>query len=148
MKRDLRSFVTFRNIEDGYFLNVHEDYDTSFFPASPGAYVIASPNTKFIYPNGNSKVYYIGKSNNLKTRIADHCLWFNRLYISHKYQRLEEWYYSRYQYGAKFGANIYWFTTRGLQDPVDLELKLMSDFYDRYFAIPVGNGAFSFGRKK
>ncbi len=54
------------------------------------------------------------------------------------------WYYSRYHYMRKFGAEVFWFTCRGTQKPRTLESWLLEYFYDRYQSLPIGNGAFSY----
>ncbi len=79
MKQVLRSFLSNYQLgeysyrdPDGYIKSfVNEELYLSV-PQKPGAYVITSNTQKFIYPNGKSKVIYIGMSNNLLNRLCEH----------------------------------------------------------------------------
>lgn len=63
MKRDLLFIKDFRPIHgyDGEIRNLAED-DLSEISVKEGVYIIASPQTKFVYPKGVSKIIYIGKA--------------------------------------------------------------------------------------
>lgn len=124
------------------------DADLSSIPNQPGAYVFFSDGEKFTYPNGKSRVIYIGKTTNLKRRIRKHKKIMCELDVIKVSERSEYWWYSRYQYFVKFGCNLCYFTTRGTQDPKDLENILIDNFYNRFFALPVGNGAISYRVEK
>lgn len=52
--------------------------------------------------------------------------------------------YSRYNYAAAFGTDIYYMRITGRENEKNLESKAFEGFYDKYGALPVGNGAFSF----
>ncbi len=109
-----------------------------------GAYIFYSRKQSFIYPNGKSKVIYIGKSEKLRDRILSHFRQYKTLRDLKKYERTEYWRYTRYFYMLKFDARVAWFTTRGNQTAKQLETDLIDHFYERYNALPVGNGAFSY----
>ena len=49
-----------------------EDDDLTDLPSKPGVYIIVSFKTKFIYPIGQSKVIYIGKTDNIQRRLKEH----------------------------------------------------------------------------
>ncbi len=52
---------------DFWKINDHE------IPALPGAYIlVARGDSHFAYPRGNSPIYYIGQSKNLRSRLRDH----------------------------------------------------------------------------
>ena len=55
-----------------------------------------------------------------------------------------EWTYSRYNYFEAFKADCYFMRVIGSETNKSLESKVIQDFYDKFGAIPVGNGAFSF----
>ena len=115
-------------------------------PEIPGVYIIVATNgTKFQYPNGKSSVMYIGMSKNLRERLREH---FNntknvtselKLRKSMSYQCC-----SRYHYFRVFGTRVYVFTRRGPQNPKCQESFYLGKFYEKYLALPVGNGARSF----
>ena len=111
-------------------------------PAAPGVYIMVAKECKFIYPKKKSPVFYIGTSNNLNRRLKDHL----RLYklAQTDYKKNKMWNYSRYNYAVAFGADIYYMRITGRENEKSLESKAMEGFYDRYGAIPVGNGAFAF----
>jgi len=46
--------------------------DLSNIPDCAGVYIITSFKTRFIYPEGTSRIIYIGKSDNLKRRLKEH----------------------------------------------------------------------------
>lgn len=111
-------------------------------PEEAGIYIMLSDDVEFIYPKGTSKVFYIGTSNNLKKRLLSH----NRRYKDavKSFNSCDDWIYSRYNYAYKFGANIYYMRITGRESEKGLESKAIESFYDKYGALPVGNGAFSF----
>ncbi len=120
-----------------------EELDSSLTTV-PGVYVIFSREQKFVYPNGKSRVIYIGMSKHLRNRISDHFNAYRKIKAMTKYEKIDSWRYSRYFYMTKFDAGVAWFTTRGKQTAKSLERDIISDFYDRYHALPVGNGAYSY----
>jgi excinuclease UvrABC nuclease subunit len=143
MNRDLKTFLKNGFKEPKCIKNIYKSSEYESVPKKPGAYIFLSLNQKFIYPNGQSKVIYIGMSKNLKTRLNGHRRHFNLLKNMDTEERYQEWYYSRYQYMESFGGEIYYFTRQGPQDPKNLENKLLDYFYYKYLSLPVGNGAFS-----
>ena len=145
-KTTLGPFLKDFRTPEGYISDIHKRELIDEIPAKKGAYIIISDQQKFIYPNGRSRVIYIGTSGNLRQRLTKHhriCTMIGELTRT---ERKQDWYYSRYQYTASFGGKVYWFTTRGSQLEKNLEEKLLALFYERYHALPVGNGAFSFGK--
>ena len=85
MKRDLLFIKDFRPIHgcDGETANLVDD-DLSGIPAKDGVYIIASPQTKFVYPKGMSKVIYIGKANSIRRRLKEHQVIFEMLSTIYK----------------------------------------------------------------
>lgn len=112
----------------------------------PGVYIIASSDgTRFIYPKGMNAVIYIGKSENLVRRLRTH-LYHLKEVMYHDEKLLQERIQvnQRYQYMNTFGAKVFIYYCRGSQDPKWLESYIMHRFYEKYRALPVGNGARSF----
>ena len=112
----------------------------SDIPNCAGVYIIMSAKTRFIYPEGTSRIIYIGKTDNLQRRLKEHKRHLNSL----SWDCQEYWCCERYHYMDKYGARIYFYKCRGTQDAKELEAKVMLDFYKRYLATPVGNSARSF----
>ena len=148
MKGDLKSFlgiITDNWREPDGNINDLLDFDSyHLIPNKPGAYIIIATDkkTKFIYPRGESRVIYIGKAKDLNKRLSSHYKTAKKFDKMSLEKRLEYWYYQRYQYIKEFGGALYWYTTRGPQSPEKLEHDLLASFYNRYYALPVGNGAF------
>lgn len=96
----------------------------------------------FRYPKKDSPVFYIGTSNHLKRRLKSHL----KLYKEAKddFNSNKNWQYSRYNYAVAFGADVYYMRITGREKEKSLESKAIEGFYDKYGALPVGNGAFSF----
>lgn len=110
-------------------------------PEKPGIYIMIAKESGFIYPYGKSAVFYIGTSKDLKKRLKTHLRLYNR--AKNDYEN-HNWHYSRYNYAIAFGADIYFMRITGRENEKDLESKAIEGFYDKYGALPVGNGAFSF----
>ncbi len=112
----------------------------------PGVYIIASSNgTRFIYPKGMNAVIYIGKSEHLVQRLRTHLC--NLKEVMYKDEELLEnriQVCQRYQYMNSFGAKVFIYYCRGTQDAKQLESYILHRFYEKYRALPVGNGARSF----
>ena len=84
-------------------------------------------------------------STNLARRLNGHKESIKLIKEKHKTdERWDDWYWDRYQYAASFGCEVIVFTTRGNQTPKDLESEIIEMFYNKYFAKPISNGAFSF----
>lgn len=125
-----------------FIKNYEEEKDR--IPANRGIYIFVAKKTKFTYPWGESPVIYIGTSNNLRRRISRHYA----KTLEAKETGNTRWNYSRYNYIVKFHADLYFMRVKGTENEKDLESKVIEDFYDRYGALPVGNGAFSFKKEK
>ncbi len=112
----------------------------------PGIYVIVGKSFKYPYPKGDSGVIYIGTSEHLHTRLAEHIRYF--LKACKDWKTNETWADSRYNYILAQGdTRVYILYTHGEKKSKDLESRAIESFYDKYRAIPVGNGARSFREK-
>ena len=111
-------------------------------PNEPGIYIMVAKKRKFVYPKSESPVFYIGTSKHLMSRLKTHL----RRYKEAKkdFKNHTSWNYSRYNYAVAFDADIYYMRITGRENEKALESKAMEGFYDKYGALPVGNGAFSF----
>lgn len=111
-------------------------------PNESGIYIMVAQKREFIYPKKDSPVFYIGTSKHLKTRLKTHF----RRYKEAKadFKKHESWNYGRYNYAAAFDADIYYMRITGRENEKTLESKAILGFYNKYGALPVGNGAFSF----
>src|SRR5574344_2207498 len=118
------------------FFSAEVDFKT--IPEESGIYIFVSTKQRFTYHNGTSKVIYIGTSKNLRYRLKTH----HRNFINKNSKT--EWTYSRYNYFEAFKADCYFMRVIGSETNKSLESKVIQDFYDKFGAIPVGNGAFSF----
>jgi len=115
-----------------------------------GVYVI-SGTTKYVYPNGKaSPVIYIGMSDNLFRRLKDeHFTKGLKRLIKDKDWGIEKNIIlsSKYQYMYYHGSHVDVFKLRGYQDSKNMESFFLNQFYQKYRALPVGNGARSYGTK-
>ena len=141
MDNNLRPFC---HREPEGIIDIFSLTDYSSIPKNPGAYIFVSYDQKFLYPNGSSKIIYIGKAENLRQRIQTHKRIITEVSNLKKSDKNSYWYFARYQYLAKFGGKLYYFTRKGSQEAKNLENLLLEEFYDRYLSLPVGNGARSF----
>lgn len=107
-----------------------------------GIYIIMSPSQKFIYPLGASPIIYIGTSNDLHRRLKEHIKYYG-IAVEH-WKDHTRWIYGRYNYIISYGGKVYYMLTQGRETNKALESKALEGFYDRFGALPVGNGAFSF----
>lgn len=146
MKNEIRPFLKEYENREKYIGCIRDRDAIEDVPEIEGVYIIASKEQKFIYPNGESAIIYIGKSVNLRARLLEHHRLSEAMFNSRKDELNGDWYYSRYQYIRKFGGKIFYITRRGTQDGKDLEMDIIEKLYDRYLSLPVGNGAFSFGK--
>lgn len=155
MKQYLKSFIPdFRPIKgpDASFdLRdfMEEDFVCPVYRDDIGVYIISSTDgTKYTYPNGKkSPILYIGMSDDLFRRLKEH-YYRLRLLLDNKDYGIEDniMLASRYQYMYYNGSHTDVFKCRGYQESKNLESILLNQFYQTYRAIPVGNGARSFGR--
>ncbi|UUV18019.1 GIY-YIG nuclease family protein [Fusobacteria bacterium ZRK30] len=106
-----------------------------------GVYIIISDKQRYIYPKKDSKVIYIGKAVNLFSRIERHRkrLEWN---ISKNDSELKYiWDNDRYLYMRNHGANVYYIKAKTNKPAMKLESEIMLEFYRKYQATPIGNGA-------
>ena len=114
-----------------------------------GVYIIvAEDKTKFVYPLGTSPVIYIGKADNLRRRLREHLQSLNYVVANEEGDlRNHIEHCPRYHYIQYHGAYIYLFhCLKKTQDAKELESFILWKFYEKYRALPVGNGARSFGK--
>ena len=90
---------------------------------------------------------YIGMSDDLLRRLKEH-YYRLRLLLDNKDYGIEDniMLASRYQYMYYNGSHVDVFKCRGYQESKNLESMILNQFYQKHRAIPVGNGARSFGR--
>jgi len=144
MNRELKKFLNAFREPDGIIPDLFRYERFNSVPCKSGAYIILSQSQKFVYPNGESTVFYIGMSTNLNSRIKKHIKISNKLNNLPKNEMQSFWYYSRYHYMIAFGCKLFWYTTRGKQTPKSIERYLIEEFYDKFYSLPTANGAFSF----
>lgn len=111
-------------------------------PNEPGIYIMVAKKGDFVYPKKKTPVFYIGTSKQLKNRLKRHLGRYKE--AKDDFKKHKSWNYSRYNYAVAFGADIYYMRITGRETSKALESKAMEGFYDKYGALPVGNGAFSF----
>ncbi|WP_300671501.1 hypothetical protein [Desulfoluna sp.] len=132
----LRFFVD-RPYPDGLeeLLEAEED-ELLWAPAASGAYVIgAGQGTMFTYPWGQSPIFWIGESRDLRKSFAE----YRRLTRLSMDDRAETTWWPQYQYGASYGATVAWYAVVGAQFPNRLQYDLMAAFYGLYGSMPLGN---------
>ena len=154
MKQYLKSFIPNFRLPDASF-DLRDFGDPDFkCPVRRheiGVYIISTTDgTKYTYPNSKkSPIIYIGMSEDLLRRLKDeHFTKGLKRLLDNPNWGLE---YniqlaSRYQYMFYNGSHVDVFKRRGPQDAKNLESMILNQFYQKYRAIPVGNGARSFGR--
>lgn len=125
--------------------------DLSDVPDCPGVYIIETGDGfKFPYPLGENKIIYIGKSDtSLNQRLKRHRTNLMEIEINPEYGLSvnEPWISSRYQYMHYHGSIVYYYKCKGKQDAKDLESMIMWEFYKKFRALPVGNGAKSYAKE-
>lgn len=110
-----------------------------------GVYILVAhrppsrPAHPFAYPLGRSSVYYIGKTTKDQPRLIAHQKWARHARERCRESQTVDDLHPRYNYAARFGADVYWVAVRGREDAKDLEAKLMNDFYWTFGALPVAN---------
>ncbi len=127
----------------------NKDFKCPIKRGDTGIYIIsATDKTKYIYPNGNrSPIIYIGKSDNLLRRLKDehYTKGLKRLIDNPDFGIEENWQIlPRYQYMYYNGSHVDVFKCKGKQDSKNLESLFLNQFYHKYRALPVGNGARSY----
>lgn len=144
MTRELYKFLHGFRQPDGFVDTLFDCGQLITVPAKPGAYIFLTQEKKFVYPKGESQVMYIGMSVCLKDRLTTHFKNCDQLMRMPKAKVLDYYHYHRYHYMHAFGCKVFWYTTRGTQKAKNLESLLMEYFYDKFYALLIGNGAFSF----
>ncbi len=106
-------------------------------PAMSGVYFIRAGNGKFLrYPEGESLIFYIGQSVNLRQRLRTHCKYHNE--ASSKESRVLEVYYARYEYSSRYKGEYAYVIGN---DPKGMESKELESFARKHFSFPLGNSA-------
>jgi hypothetical protein len=118
--------------------------DLDEVPEKPGVYIMLSDHVKYSYPwseyesHGDSQVYYIGQSHNLRERLTLHKSACEDVVRAKKEKPDKDLgYYRRYEYAAWHGCNIVWLVS---QNPNGKETEIMEEFRRYYGAKPVANG--------
>lgn len=111
-----------------------------WIPLTGGAYIlITGGGVKFRYPGGESPVFYIGQSANLRRRLREHNKFANEAAGAPPEERC--FYWQKYNYAAEFGERYAIVRTWQGLTPKGLEDLLMARFVRRYLAFPVANGS-------
>lgn len=158
MKRYIKAFLPLfrpvRGTDASFDLRdfASKDFYSPISRGDIGVYVISSTDgTRYTYPNGKkSPIIYIGMSDDLLRRLKDE-------HFTKGLKRLmdnPDWgiedncqLASRYQYMFYNGSQIDVFKCRGKQDSKNMESMFLNQFYQKYRALPVGNGARSYGKE-
>ena len=69
---ELSKFLEDFREPDGLIKDIYDRDEYLKIPKKSGAYIFLSSSQKFIYPNGKSRVIYIGKGDNLFNRLYGH----------------------------------------------------------------------------
>lgn len=149
MNKNISIFYSNREKEDYYFDNILTA-DFKDIPVNKGGvYILVAKHESFLYPNKQkSKVFYIGMSKNLKNRLKTHQKWTSHLTEKPDEDRIDLWYWERYQYGASFGTEVCVFLCHEFETPKSLEFNIIEHFYEKYLGKPIANGAFSFKQEQ
>ncbi len=103
------------------FINI-ETLDMNDIPEQSGVYIMLSDHTEYVYPwsdkHGNSQVYYIGRSTNLRTRLKTH----KRYYLQRIVDRDPDHYWPFYEYAVHHGCNVVWIIST---NPKEFEHELL-----------------------
>lgn len=102
----------------------------------PGVYIIRSADaTNFIYPNGESPIYYIGRAGDLENRLKQHIQFHGQALTEQNFH----YFYPRYAYAAKFGMKFTYITCENELDSKRLEGNVLKAFALRFHCVPVAN---------
>lgn len=137
----------FRDIEgaQGGF-DLVEDEIPDGLAGVPGFYIIESTDGfRFPYPKGSSNILYIGMAKDLRRRFREHRGMVTKLRDRDYGIKDRVVVSSKYQYMRRHGARVYYYDCRRYQVPKNMESWILFEFYRKYRAMPVGNGARSFG---
>lgn len=144
----LHNYRPQQGAEGGFFLD-DEDGLPFDMEGYAGVYIIETGDKfRFPYPSGQSGVIYIGKADELRSRLQDHRHMLMKLQADKDFGMAanEPWVSSRYQYMLKHQARVYYFKCRGKQEAKEEESRIMWAFYQKYRSLPVGNGAKSYSK--
>jgi len=126
-----------------FLLKPHESCDIAEFwdiknhtiPDESGVYIlIAKDDIKFMYPCGQSPIFYIGQSQNLMRRLNEHLKWS----LQAKEDRQRDLYWPRYEYSAAYGGRYCWFSNKNQKLR---EMQLFAAFAKEHRSFPIANGA-------
>ena len=158
MKRYIKSFLPdfrpLRGTDASFDLRdfLDKDFDCPISRDDIGVYLISSTDgTQYTYPNGKkSPIIYIGKSDDLLRRLKDeHFTKGLKRLLNNQDWGIEKNYQlaSKYQYMYYNGSHVDVFKCRGKQESKEIESMFLNQFYQKYRALPVGNGARSYGKE-
>jgi len=156
MKRYIKSFLPdfrpVRGTDASFDLQdfADKDFVCPIKRGEIGIYII-SGKMKYTYPNGKkSPIIYIGKSDDLLRRLKDeHYIKGLKRLIDNPDWGIEDniQLASKYQYMYYDGSHVDVFKCRGKQESKEMESRFLNQFYQKYRALPVGNGARSYGKE-
>jgi hypothetical protein len=111
-------------------------------PREPGVYVLSSLDTMYPYPwsekRGKSKVFYIGQSSDLRSRLMVHKK--HSVAAKDNPDTSYDYYWPIYEYAAYHGCVVCCATCKSKGKAKETEESLMMDFANYFGARPVANG--------
>ncbi len=129
----------YENLEISDPIEIKDEVDTSNLPNCAGAYILYAKSEKFIYPVGESSIFYIGMSKNLSQRIKTHIKLTEEARLNMD-DRSIYLYWPRYEYAARYKTYLIFIKTWQGKTSKALEDDLLALFARKYFAFPVANG--------
>ena len=124
----------YKNIEKD-FVFVGGLLEIQSLPTESGVYVLFSKSKQFTYPWGKSNVFYIGKADNLNSRVIEtHKK--HTLAVTENKRIGNSLYYPIYEYESSFNAQCMYCLT---DKPIELEGELLARFATVNGAIPIAN---------
>ena len=120
-----------------------ETLDREDIPDASGVYILLSGGIEYAYPWHESRVFYIGSSDKLRTRLSSH----KKYYLEARANRRWLYYAPRYEYGANHGCKARWLKCSDAEHPKGLENNLLFGFAESHGAIPVANNQGAWERK-
>jgi excinuclease UvrABC nuclease subunit len=109
--------------------------DLEAVPRRPGVYILSATSQEFVYPNGRSRVFYIGQACNLRRRLRTR----RRMLREARSNRRRRAYRPPHEYGAAFGAHCIYILVGLDQEPAELESMLICRFTTSFRGPPVAN---------
>lgn len=104
-------------------------------PKQAGIYFFRTGDGRLLgYPEGKSRVFYIGHSINLRKRLYTHGKYHNE--ASSKEQRTLEVYYTRYEYSSRFSGEYCFIVA---DQSKQLEQAALECFALKHFSFPLAN---------